>query len=763
MPRILETVSLFLLLAIVAIRPLVPETYDAAGLSIGPALGPVHNSSPTATLMLDVGILLAAACCFVARALRRERFRVAGIEWGFAVLAIGGVISCVAADQKRLAINATIDWLCMPLMAVVLVQLLRERWQRRLAVAVVLASACVQVAECADQYFLRFDDTWEHYQSIKEEFWTSQGVAADSSKIEQFERRMQAREPQGYLPHSNVTASYLLLCGFAGLGVCVAGFRAMRSTAGLAGAGLIGPGLIGFGLTLLASVAMLATIFLTGSLGGMVAMGAGIALWLLLTVGRRWIALNRRRFFSLVWGGLGLGACATIGHGLYHGDFPNMSMTFRWHYWQTAAKIIADQPITGVGRENFGRHYLAHKPIHAPEEISNPHNLPVQVWSELGIFGLLGVALMLVQTSWTVAMRRDSSTDAEINSRDGPAGRWWMWGAALTAAVVLVRLPLLGVDDANFLYANSVLTVIFWLGGFALFAWSAGTACVGGCGRSGLTRGLSVGIFAFLLHELINFALFVPGTVTTFFALLAVVLADIAAYRKTDTAEPASGTRWLPAAVATGSLAVVGFLVALPVARAESHLDRARLIVRTELGNPSQSDASMDRVRRLCLSAAEMDRLDPVPHAVLASALVKYAPPSVETLRESADMWRAAIELDPRNIGLRNSLARTYQMLAGASGLRADLERSIETAEEALEIYPKSPRGIQQLANALLHAGDTLDSKSMLARAVEEYERALALDDMRPAWGDMPGFIDRELDSIDQNLTAAREIAAALR
>ncbi len=51
----------------------------------------------------------------------------------------------------------------------------------------------------------------------------------------------------------------------------------------------------------------------------------------------------------------------------------------------------------------------------------------------------------------------------------------------------------------------------------------------------------------------------------------------------------------------------------------------------------------------------------------------------------------------------------------------------------------------------------------MLARAVEEYERALALDSMRPAWGEMPRFNDRERNAIAQNMAAAREIAAALR
>ena len=37
-----------------------------------------------------------------------------------------------------------------------------------------------------------------------------------------------------------------------------------------------------------------------------------------------------------------------------------------------------------------------------------------------------------------------------------------------------------------------------------------------------LRMGVMVGLFAFLLHDMINFAMFVPATATSFFALLAV-------------------------------------------------------------------------------------------------------------------------------------------------------------------------------------------------------------------------------------------------
>ena len=160
MHRVVEVVSLFVLLAVVALRPLVSETYDSAGDVMSRALGGLADPTPVRTLVFDLLILCSACGWFIARAIGpTRRYRRTGLEWGAIMVLIGAIASCVVAGQKRLAITASIDWLCYPVLTIALVQLLRRPWQRRLLLAAVLASATAQAVQCVLQYYLGFDDT----------------------------------------------------------------------------------------------------------------------------------------------------------------------------------------------------------------------------------------------------------------------------------------------------------------------------------------------------------------------------------------------------------------------------------------------------------------------------------------------------------------------------------------------------------------------------------------------------------------------------
>ena len=57
---VLENLSLFLLLAVVGLRPLISESYDLAGTDLTSALPGVADPLPILTLILDAVILSAA-------------------------------------------------------------------------------------------------------------------------------------------------------------------------------------------------------------------------------------------------------------------------------------------------------------------------------------------------------------------------------------------------------------------------------------------------------------------------------------------------------------------------------------------------------------------------------------------------------------------------------------------------------------------------------------------------------------------------------
>ena len=386
----------------VALRPLVAESYDSAGNPMTAALESVSDPSPVHTLVFDMAILVSAVGWLVARAIgSHQRYRRTGLEWGSLIIVLAAIVSCCFAGNKRLAINATIDWLCYLVLTIVLVQLLRHRWQHRVLIAVIVATACVQAVQCFDQYFVGFEDTWAQYEEIKDEFWARQGVDRDSAKVELFESRIKAREASGFLPHSNLTGSYLMLCGLVALGVSVSSLARSMNLKRVLATGACG----------VLATGILAAVLTTKSNGAILACVFGLGLWILIRLTRHWIDSHRTRALLIGWVLAAIGLSATVGLGLMNDRLPHMSLTFRWQYWKTSAQLIADHPFRGVGRENFGRHYLRYKTIDSPEEVSNPHDLFVQAAADWGLPGLTGLIVAMIGVSLTLVRRLSDRAD----------------------------------------------------------------------------------------------------------------------------------------------------------------------------------------------------------------------------------------------------------------------------------------------------------------------------------------------------------------
>ncbi len=569
MQRCLETASLFVLIAVTALRPLVAETYDSAGNPFTSALPDLSDPTPLRTLAFDLAILAAALGWLLARVIGRVRpYRRVGLEWGAALVLIAAVVSCLFAGNQRLALNATIDWLCYPLLAITLGQLLHRSEYRRVLLAAILASACVQAFHCAEQYWVGFDETWEHYQSIREQFWADQGVDLDSGRVESFERRVLAHEATGALPHSNVTGSYLVLCGLAALGVAVACWRNIRVNRGQGADTTYWVGAIG---STVIAAALLGAVLLTKSEGAIVSAEVALALWIVLWTLRPWFQRNKIKALTMGWVVLAIGGGAVAAHGLWHDSLPGVSLTFRWQYWKASAQMVADHPLTGVGRENFGRHYLAYKSIESPEEVSNPHSFLAQAATDWGVLGLLGMGLMVIGASYAVVR---SST--ETNPRAGPVAHaasdtpWMLWGFGLVLIVAMGQSLLLGADDPNLMYYKSVTTALVWSLSFGCFAFALKQRAVATpTNNVSLCCGVAMGLFAFAVHDTINFALFIPGTATTAFALLALCVADRSDEEKGPATAPAP-RRWLPPVTVATVVLIVTLLGVVPVSRSGS-------------------------------------------------------------------------------------------------------------------------------------------------------------------------------------------------
>lgn len=726
MQRRIENLSLFVLIGLVALRPLVGESYDPAGNALTEALGVVSDPKPLATLVFDVFVLCSTCGWLAARAMGSPRsYRRTGLEWGAALVAVAAVVSCFFAGNKRLAINATIDWLCLPILAITLVQLLREPWQRRVLLAAVLASACVEATQCLEQYF-SFNETWAHYQSIKLDFWARQGVELDSSKVELFEQRMRAREATGFLPHSNVAGSYLVLCFFAGLGLIATQWRSLRQS---------GNAIIAF-LCTLGTVLMLIGVVLTKSLGALLSGLAGLALWIIGRWFATWIDAHRTRAWMIAWLCVVAGAGAVIGHGLYRGSLPGWSLTFRWQYWQASSNLIADHWTTGVGRENFGRHYLRYKSIESPEEIANPHSLLVQAASDWGLLGLIGVLVMVLQTSYRFVTLPPARSPPMGGGTATPSRSSTIaWTIGLLLVLTVGRLPLLGTADPNYLYYSTVTAGFVWLLGFVVFmggtvARAPGTPGFQTARGSDIGMVVAVGLFAFLVHDMINFAIFVPGSAITFFGLLSYGLAG----RSNESAEPELNVavsfagNWFPLGGGVAIVVLVSWIGVIPVARAHSHL------------RVGQFD-----------SASASDPFDPTPEVARAKWLRTSAP------RAAVEALTTAMGRDPFNVGLPQMRANLYLDLAQSTGDDGDYLAAIDDARRALELYPLNPAGVVTLADYQSVAGESLKSESLLREALANYNRAIQLDNQRLSWETLRRMRVGEKDEILTKIRRLRE------
>jgi len=798
--RAIENLSLFVLIGLVALRPLIGESYDPAGNTLTEALAVVSDPRPLTTLVFDVLILCAACGWLIVRAMGSPRpYRWTGLEWGAAIVAIAGVLSCIFAGDKRPAINATIDWLCLPLLTILLVQLLREPWQRRLLLAAVLASACVSAAQCIDQYY-SFNETWAHYQEIKSDFWARQGVELDSSRVELFEQRMKAREATGFLPQSNVTGAYLVLCLFGGLGLMVTQWRNLNPSGNVLIAILCNVG----------TALMLVGVALTKSLGAVLSCLAGLVLWFVARRFASWIDAHRARTWLIAWMCVVAGAGAVVGYGWSRGSLPGWSLTFRWQYWQASSELIAEHWTTGVGRENFGGHYLGYKSIESPEEVANPHNLFVQAAADWGLLGFVGILLMILQASFRLVTRcaqgpiDPTLTGVGSAARSPPvdnASRWKMmaWTLGLLLVVTIGRMPLLGSANTDFLYYSTVTTGIVWLLGFVVYMSGASAradlrsesgAGAGGSGTGSLHRcrgsdctvartdpqsesgavargtpvgtAVAVGLFAFLVHDMINFAMFVPGSATTFFALLGLCRAE----RSDEPAEAESNVavsparRWLPVMAGVGTLVFVNWIGLIPVARAQSQLRLAHHAAGTPLSGSIREHPAF----RSFVSASASDPFDSTAEIGraewLAGLVTMTSKLRMNAMREAVEALTTAMDRDPFNAGIPRMRAKLHLDLAQITGADDEYLSAVEDARRALELYPSNPAGVVLFADMQAAASEALASEKLIREAIFNYERALQLDDQRLSWETLHRMRQREKEAIAERIQELRERVA---
>lgn len=818
--RAISLLAFVVLVTLVALRPLIGESYDTAQNSISAGLTELAPPIPAQTVVLDL-LTLSASALILSRSWRAREYRSTGLEWGLLLILIAGVVSCAAAGQKRVAINAALDGLCMPVLAIALTQVMTRTWHRRLLLAVIVASAAANAVECLDEAYFSLPETVREYEQHREAFWGERGIPLDSDMVRMFEARLRAGESHGFLVHSNVTGGYLVMILLTAIGVVVAVFGGTKGSANRAENHAPGGGVESAvaGLWILGAVLALLMIWaiaLTGSLGAIVGGAGGLGAWVLAWLARRWIAAHPRAAVGIGCGVVVVAGAAVVGHGLFHGTLPGASLNFRWRYWRASAPLIRDHVWTGVGRENFGRSYLQYKSILSPEEVSSPHNLFVQAAAEEGVIGLVGLCAMIVGAMLALArahaererhvalvagasdsidgakppapgrgLRIDAArgkeqdafrprpltgrppSEASLPSNRREMGRRDEYSVRLAAALILVvvfaaRCPLLGSDNGSYILWVTVVTGAVWLAALTLLLIL--TQLVSDW--RWIAAGGAAGLAAFLIQDTINFALFVPASATTCFAIYALVMSS---FRSRSSGAGSSGGSPGEEALHGGALSlvdraesaagdgkligvVVGVVALLLIAtvwqawfvvRSNRMLSEARRLMQS-----MQQVVSVDGVAKLFEAPARIDALDPTPWVEAGDWQLRASSAAAadwpDRLSAAIHAYQEALKRDPKSTDVRRRLARTYMEAArvAAGGRALSLgsagecaAKGVAAAHEITQLYPEDPSAWRLLGECLSQsAASSGDGEGDRRSAAAALNRALVLDASRPEW-----------------------------
>lgn len=737
--RKLLTIAAIIVAVVAIARPLIAERYDTAASLVTSPLDDVSDPMPRRTMLLCATVAIALLLAAHGRRGGDRTDPSTGrnlVPTGFALLVVASIVSCIFAGQKRIAMTASLDFLSAILLAWIIGHSFHQHRLRVVLVAGILAVGAVEAVEAFEQYFWQFPDTWAEYLRIKETLWSRQGIPLDSATVTLFERRLQASEATGTMSHSNVAGSYFVMIGFLAAGVMIAGLRE-RSTESGKRAAIVG----GIVTALLA-----AALALTHSRGAMLSVPAAGTACLIGTFALRRCSISHRNLVLFGWVAAGMIGLGVVGYGLARDRLPTWSLTFRWHYWKTSAAMIADHPLTGVGRENFGRHYVRYKPAEYPEEVANPHNLFVQVAAELGLPGLLGFVLLLVGGSFAiVSPPQPAKRDSEEEARAPPLLLTTM---LLAAAVTGLRLLSLDTTSASLLYYAGVKTALVF--GVSVALLLRALQGVSAESLRLIVRMGAVGLLAAIVHDTINFALFAQPTMTIFACIAGLACFSGAPSRADERSsigdEQASTGRAGLTARPRGSVAVagLGWVWAIFVMtqlftqyRAEGELLAARRLTArsTQHGDIRIAEEAVERYAR----AAQLGTLDPTPLVERAGLLRQLARSDATSAHTSAAAsiasLRAAIGRDPHSTRLRRLLA-TSLLEDGRREDRTDLlEEAVQAARDRIKLYPESEDAHAALGECLLALGRKTGNIEALAEAEAALEKALELDQRR-LWAD---------------------------
>jgi len=721
---IFEHILFALCLCIIALRTTVTESPNVqSGSQIDSLNDIVYSLVISGVLIVSFLFWLVLHCWS-----RRFLYRFSAIEFGLCLFAVAAVVAGSAASDKRAAITGIVTLLAPVLMAFLLVQILDSKAKLRLLLAVIAALGVVSAYQCSSQLFTGNKQLIEFYKEHPDEVLARQNIAPNTLKHWQFEHRLYSKDVSGFFTTSNSAGSFALLASFAGLALFLEKLKDRRAGSPLQPLVLCGIGVavIIFGL------------IITRSKGATAASLIAAAMFALYLVSGNWLRAHKRLILTACLL-LGLaGGAAVANYGQTHGRLPGgNSMLVRWQYWHATARMYADHPLKGVGPGNFTHYYLHYKPCAAVEEVADPHNFPLSILAQYGPIGLVGFWMMVLIPLWKVISRRPVLSSPKPDQRQPNLRKLVIpFAIAISASLLLIRPILIPIKTSGYLdatmgpavYVIGLMYVIFVLYVAPMLAFVAGLWIFTTSQdkyKDGSLRYICAALFCavcgFLIHNLIDFAIFEPGVATVFWAIIACLLAaDLL-----QNPRPQSILKLAPLAkvlmTAAGALllwACLSYALAPPV----------RSTAKIRQADHASSLGQINRAHRLLADAAQHDPLSPSPLSTDAELYLHqfklFGRRDQNLLNAAEERLLEAIDRDNAHFKNFERLTEVYTSLAEISTgqeMTNWLSKALDTAEQAIKRYP----GCDRLHIKRAQIAESLDKVDI---AINHYQKAVKIE-----------------------------------
>jgi O-Antigen ligase len=685
--RWLNTMALVLALALVTSRCLTGEFLrDPSEVMPGATSAP-RGVGAAVGVMLDLACCLPALLVLLNQSLTRARRRTGWASALFLAFATFAAISfCWASDRYSAAVGA-----CHLLAAGALLWAISQivhDWQSGAGVA----AMCLGLLLCylaQGIYYETVDlpdlrDRWVNdVGGTRTKLLQQHNWAEGSFPAKQFALKILHGDLATFFNSANTFAAMLALLGVVVTGLFLSRARERKSLA-----------------LLVLPIPFFWLLWLTQCKAAFVTLALAFGIFFFLHFASPILSRFRKTIYFLFIAIFLAGIALTVQYGLRHGNLHNDSLNFRWRYWVAASHIFREHPLLGVGWNSFGEHYLAVRLPAAPEEIKDPHNMLVRTLTELGIIGG-GLFIAFLATAW---WRMTQSTFPSSTDRGVITAR------SLMAAVVLALLINLSstIDYSQisayvfievirrFLYLGLLLIAI-------IFVLNTRTKQLAGSPMKWFPAAIAIGLCLFLIHNLIDFAIFDPSPgPLMLFALLTGTLIGI----RSDQTAPAKWP-WLRFGICTTIfLAAAGGFVT-PLVLADADVQQADDLFRA---------GKMDQAIPLYSDARRLVPYNPEYPLRQAEALVynNAARPAIDAAIDTA------VASDMRFTEAYLLRARYLQRQPTLDG-----PAITEAYQHALALDPNEVTIRLEFADALKNLGKPQD-------AVEQYQKALWYNDQFP-------------------------------